>query len=52
MPDREQLRQALLLTAFAGGAPTPDAVMQYVLPEVELVCAGMPLAFWNRRSKV
>jgi aspartate aminotransferase len=34
MPDRPELRRALMATGFASGGP-PDAIMQYALPELE-----------------
>jgi aspartate aminotransferase len=37
MPDGEQVRTALLLSALADGFALPDVVMQYALPEIEQV---------------
>lgn len=35
MPDREQLRDALLLSQIVGGWQMPNTVMQYALPDLE-----------------
>jgi aspartate aminotransferase len=35
MPDREQVRAALMMVSFAHGYALPDAVMQYALPDIE-----------------
>ncbi len=41
MPDREQVRAALLAVTFAHGYRVPDAVMQYALPDIEVLSIDM-----------
>ena len=37
MPGREQLRQAFMVAGLATGNMLPDAVMQYALPEIDIM---------------
>jgi len=41
MPGREEIRQALLTVALVGGFGLPDAVMQYALPDIDLLSIDM-----------
>lgn len=41
MPDREEVRAAMMLVGFGHGHMLPDAVMQYALPEIEALSIDM-----------
>jgi len=50
MPDREQLRRALLLASIGAGA-VPDTVMQHAMPELEQQTIDIP-AVERRRNRM
>ena len=43
MPDREQMRQALLIAQVTSGWGFPNAVMQYALPELDKLTLDLEL---------
>lgn len=51
MPDREVLRDALTLSQITGGWQWPNALMQYVLPDLEGVSVDVP-HLQERRDRV
>jgi aspartate aminotransferase len=51
MPDREPLREALLMAQCATGFAFPNALLQHALPEIEPLCIDVA-ALQRRRDRV
>ncbi len=51
MPDREQVRAALLMVALAHGFLLPDAVMQYALPDIDALSIDLE-ALQRKRDRM
>lgn len=51
MPDREQMRPAILATQF-NGYGVPDAVLQHALPDLEPLCIDLAQLQWRRDRMV